>query len=198
VLKHLKEKEQTQNIPVIITSMVDEKKLSIIWGAVEHFIKPIPRDILLNTLEKIKGNTARSSLRVLAVDDEKSAVELIAAMLNGKEFEVLKAYGGQEAIDIALKEHPDVIVLDLMMPQVTGFDVIKALKADPETIDTPIIICTAKDLDSDDRKMLDGNVTSIMQKGMLSREKLIDFIKALEKRTSDNDHPKECKKEACV
>lgn len=178
--------------------MVDEKKLSIIWGAVEHFTKPIPKDTLLNTLEKIKGNTARSSLRVLAVDDEKSAVELIAAMLNGKEFEVLKAYGGQEAIDIAFKEHPDVIVLDLMMPQITGFDVITALKADPNTVDTPIIICTAKDLDSDDRKMLDGNVTSIMQKGMLSREKLIDFIKALEKRTLDKDHPKECKKEACV
>lgn len=198
VLKQLKEKEQTQNIPVIITSMVDEKKLSIIWGAVEHFTKPIPKDTLLNTLEKIKGNTVRSSLRVLAVDDEKSAVELIAAMLNGKEFEVLKAYGGQEAIDVAFKEHPDVIVLDLMMPQITGFDVITALKADPNTVDTPIIICTAKDLDSDDRKMLDGNVTNIMQKGMLSREKLIDFIKALEKQTSDKDHTKVHKEEACV
>jgi PAS domain S-box-containing protein len=182
VLKQLKGEEQTNEIPVIITSMLDEMELGIVWGAVEHFIKPIQKETLLNTLEKIKENMFRSSLSVLVVDDEINAVELIAAMLNHEKFDVLTAYGGQEAIDIAFQKHPDVIVLDLMMPVISGFDVIKALKANPDTIDTPIIICTAKDLDSDDRTELDENVSCIMHKGMFTRENLIGTIRVVQKQ----------------
>jgi PAS domain S-box-containing protein len=198
VLRQLKEKDQTHDIPVIITSMMEDRKTSIVWGAVEHFIKPIQKEELLGTLNKIKANLSRSSLSVLVVDDERSTVELMDAMLRGKEFDVLMAYGGQEAIDTAFNKHPDVIVLDLMMPEVSGFDVIKALKSSPETIDIPVIICTAKDLDSDDRKSLAGNVASIVHKGMLTKDKLIDLIKTVEDRTVDKDHPKHCTKEACV
>jgi signal transduction histidine kinase/sensor domain CHASE-containing protein/DNA-binding response OmpR family regulator len=182
VLKHLKEKEQTHEIPVIITSMLDERELGIVWGAVEHFIKPIQKNALLNTLDKVKENISKSSLSVLVVDDEVNAVELLVAMLDSEEFDVLTAYGGQDAIDIALKNHPDVIVLDLMMPEVSGFEVIKALKADHDTIDTPIIICTAKDLEPTDLDALDGNVSHIIHKGMFNREKLIGCIKVVQKQ----------------
>jgi PAS domain S-box-containing protein len=181
VLKHLKLEIQTHDIPVIITTMLDEKDLGVVWGAVEHFIKPIQKDKLLSTLEKIKGKEAKSSLSVLVADDEKTAVELVAAMLNEKELNVLKAYGGQEAIDITIKELPDVIILDLMMPEVSGYDVIKALKCRPDTVDIPIIICTAKDLDPYDIKELSGNVSSIMHKGMFSRDDLLECIKQLQK-----------------
>ncbi|MDD4250485.1 MAG: response regulator, partial [Methanosarcina sp.] len=181
VLKHLKLKEQTHDIPVIITSMLDERELGVIWGAVEHFIKPIQKDTLLSTLENIKEKVAKSSLNVLVVDDEKSAVELVAAMLDEKEFCVLKAYGGKEAIDIAFKEQPEVIILDLMMPDISGFDVIKALKNRPDTIDIPIIICTAKELDPYDIKELDKKASSIMHKGMFTRENLLACIKQLQK-----------------
>jgi CheY-like chemotaxis protein len=119
---------------------------------------------------------------VLVVDDEVNAVELLVAMLDSEEFDVLTAYGGQDAIDIALKNHPDVIVLDLMMPEVSGFEVIKALKADHDTIDTPIIICTAKDLEPTDLDALDGNVSHIIHKGMFNREKLIGCIKVVQKQ----------------
>jgi len=181
VLKYLKLGEQTHDIPVIITSMLDERELGVIWGAVEHFIKPIQKDTLLSTLEKLKEKVEKSYLSVLVVDDEKSAVELVAAMLDEKEFDVLKAYGGQEAIDLAFKEQPEVIILDLMMPDISGFDVIKALKNRPDTIDIPIIICTAKDLDPYDIKKLDENVSSIMHKGMFTRENLLTCIKQLQK-----------------
>ncbi|HWR24629.1 MAG TPA: response regulator, partial [Methanosarcina sp.] len=180
VLKHLKLKERTNGIPVIITSMLDDRKLSVIWGAMEHFTKPIPKEQLLATLEKIKQKDAKSSLKVLVVDDEKSAVELIAAMLDEKEFNVLKVYGGKEAIELAFKEKPDVIVLDIMMPKISGFDVIKALKSNPDTIDTPIIVCTAKDLDSNDIKELSGKVSSIMHKGMFTHEELLECIKQIQ------------------
>jgi len=181
VLKHLKMEKQTHDIPVIITSMLDERELGVVWGAVEHFIKPIQKDKLLSTLEKIKEKEAKSSLSVLVADDEKTAVELVAAMLNENEFNVLKAYGGQEAMDIAFKYLPDVIILDLMMPEISGYDVIKALKSRPDTIDIPIIICTAKDLDPYDLKELDKNVSSIMHKGMFTREDLLKCIEQLQK-----------------
>jgi CheY-like chemotaxis protein/two-component sensor histidine kinase len=181
VLKHLKLEIQTHNIPVIITTMLDEKDLGVVWGAVEHFIKPIQKDKLLSTLEKIKGKEAKSSLSVLVADDEKTAVELVAAMLNEKELNVLKACGGQEAIDIAFKELPDVIILDLMMPEISGYDVIKTLKSRPDTVDIPIIICTAKDLDPYDINELSRNVSSIMHKGMFSREDMLECIKQLQK-----------------
>lgn len=182
VLRQLKEKEQTHKIPVIITSMLDERELGIVWGAVDHFIKPIKKNILLGTLDKIKYNVSKSSLSVLVVDDETNAVELIAAMLDDEEFDVLTAYGGQDAIDIAFAKHPDVIVLDLMMPDVSGFDVVKELKANPDTIDIPIIICTAKDLNLNDREVLDKNVLNIMHKGMFARDDLIGFIESVQKQ----------------
>lgn len=166
--------------------MLDEREMGVIWGAVEHFIKPIQKDTLLSTLEKIKEKAAESSLSVLVVDDEKTAVELVVAMLNEKEFNVLKAYGGQETIDIASKEKPDVIILDLMMPDVSGYDVIKALKGRPDTIDIPLIICTAKDLDHYDINELNKNVSSIMHKGMFTRDDLLKCIKQLQKvKTKD-------------
>jgi CheY-like chemotaxis protein len=180
VLKHLKLQERTNDIPVIITSMLDDRKLGIIWGAVEHFVKPIEKEALLATLEKIKQKDAKNPLKVLVVDDEKSAVELIAAMLDEKEFNVLKVYGGKEAIDLAFKEKPEVIILDLMMPESSGFDVIKALKNNPDTIDIPIVVCTAKDLDSNDIKKLSGNVSNVMHKGMFTQEELIECIKQIQ------------------
>ncbi|WP_410509451.1 response regulator [Methanosarcina hadiensis] len=181
VLKHLKLEKQTYDIPVIITSMLDERELGVVWGALEHFIKPVQKDKLLLTLEKIKEKEAKPSFSVLMVDDEKTAVELVAAMLCENEFNVLKAYGGREAIDIACKELPDVIILDLMMPDISGYDVIKALKSRPETIDIPIIICTAKDLDFYEIKELDKNVSSIMHKGMFTRDDLLECIGQIQK-----------------
>ncbi len=181
VLKRLKLEKQTHDIPVIITTMLDEKDMGVVWGAVEHFIKPIQKDKLLSTLENIKKKEAKSPIRVLMVDDEKTAVELVAAMLNENEFNVLKAYGGREAIDIACKELPDAIILDLMMPDISGYDVIKTLKSRPDTVDIPIIICTAKDLDSYDIKELDKNVSSIMHKGMFTRDDLLECVKQLQK-----------------
>lgn len=181
VLKQLRDKEKTQEIPVIITSMLDEKDIGVIWGAVEHFTKPIQKDTLIATLRNIQEKMARSSLRVLVVDDEKSAVELVGAMLESEGCHVLKAYGGKEGIDIALRERPDLIVLDLMMPEVSGYHVIEALKAHSETIDIPIIICTAKIPDKADMELLNGNVSGIMTKGMFTKEEILERIKRLQK-----------------
>ncbi len=198
VLKHLKDNKQTHNIPVIIASVIEKSELGVIWRSVEHFVKPVQKERLFAALERFKDESSKAVLSVLVVDDERNAVELIASMLAEEGINVLPAYGGQEAIDIAFEQHPDVIVLDLMMPEVSGFDVITALKASTETIDIPIIICTAKDLDPTDMSSLNENVFSIMHKGMFNREKLLNFIKNIESSRPDKDHPVNFRKEACV
>ncbi|WP_370573011.1 response regulator, partial [Methanomethylovorans sp.] len=180
VLKHLKDKEQTENIPVIVASMIDDSELQVVWGSVQHFSKPVQKDILLSALERFRGKTSGSPMNVLVVDDEVNAVELIRSMLSAEDINVLTAYGGKEAIETTIKEKPDVVVLDLMMPEVSGYDVIKALKSNPQTIDIPIIICTAKDLDLDESKSLKQNVFSIMHKGMFTKDDITGLMKKMQ------------------
>jgi len=104
-------------------------------------------------------------LKVLVVDDDPKAVELVSRHLESGHCTALRAYGGAEAIDTAIREHPDLIVLDLMMPEVTGFDVVNALKGKEETKVIPIIILTAKVITEQDRKELNSGVLKIIGKG---------------------------------
>ena len=91
-------------------------------------------------------------------------MELIAVRIQGLASTVLRAYGGREAIDTARRELPDLIVLDLMMPEVSGFDVVEALKEQPDTARIPILVVTAKQVTAEDRAKLNGYVTTIMEK----------------------------------
>ena len=179
VLNRLKNNPNTYHIPVIVISMVDNKEIGFAMGVVDYFIKPVEKSSLLASLDNLKKTLKVEALKVLVVDDEPNAVEMIAAMIEPDGYGVIRAYGGQEGIDKALSEHPDVLVLDLMMPIVSGFDVISTLKADPGTKDIPIIICTAKELTSDDIKVLKDNVVSIMRKGMFTADDILDEIKKI-------------------
>ncbi|TQD25031.1 response regulator [Methanolobus vulcani] len=181
VLNKLKNNGKTKDIPVIITTMLDEREIGTALGAEEHFIKPIDKKTLIATLERIRKDRKDSPFHLLVVDDEKIAVEMIEEMLEGTNFEVTPAFGGQEAIDITQREHPDAILLDLMMPNVTGFDVIKTLKSNEESHDIPIIVCTAKYLEKEDLEILNKNIAGVIQKGDFNREKLIFQIKSLKK-----------------
>ena len=92
---------------------------------------------------------------MLVVDDDPKAVELIAVRILGLAGNVLRAYGGREAIEIAQQELPDLIVLDLMMPEVNGFDVVEALHEHPDTARIPILVVTAKQITAEDRARLE-------------------------------------------
>ncbi|MEZ5334039.1 MAG: response regulator [Methanolobus sp.] len=133
----------------------------------------------MGAIDRIKTETCKQINKILVVDDEPDAVEVITRMLSELELEMLTAYGGKDAIEIARKEHPDLIILDLMMPEVSGFDVVKTLKRDHTTADIPIAICTAKYLEREDEEVLEGHILGVMQKGQLDKEKLISYIKSV-------------------
>ena len=168
-----------KHIPVLIISIVADRNKGFSLGAAAVMQKPISRLDLyealvdLGLLPVAPGGT----LSVLVVDDDPKAVELIAVRIQDLATTVLRAYGGQEAIDAARRELPDLIVLDLMMPDVSGFDVVEALKDQPATARIPVLVVTAKQVTAKDRATLDGNVVAIMEKADFDRGRFIAEVR---------------------
>ena len=179
VLTALKQDPATRDIPVVVISIVDDEERAYALGAVDYFVKPVDRHALMDSLRRLmpsarvhdaagaegqNGHAATRPARVLMVDDDPAALELHAAALAPAGYEVMRAGGGAEGIDLARRHRPDVVVLDLMMPEVSGFDVLAALRADPQLRRIPVLVVTAKDLTPDDKELLNGRVAAIFAK----------------------------------
>jgi CheY-like chemotaxis protein len=173
LLTRLKQVPALRRIPVVIISIVADPSKGFSLGAAAVMQKPISRQALFESLTDL-GLLASASTppRVLVVDDDAAAVEMVALRLAKAGSAILRAYGGEEAIRLARSELPDVIVLDLMMPYVSGFDVVEALRETPETARIPILIVTAQEISNIDRNRLNGYVSAIMDKGQFSPDML--------------------------
>ncbi len=182
VMQELKADPQTRQIPVIICSIVSDKEQGISLGASEYLVKPIIEDDLVNALERLELEHQELE-RVLVVDDNLSDRQLLRRMIESQEkYEVIEATGGQEAITLIKMVRPDLIILDLMMPDVDGFAVLESVKADKTTRTIPIVVVTAKDLTSEERESLNKRVESLLQKGLFEQQELLaDVAAALER-----------------
>jgi len=185
LLYDLKRETKTRNIPVVLTSKVNKEQLGFDIGQCDFLTKPIDRQQLLQMMVKFdlladgKRGKKRPST-ILLVDDDPQNVRLVKAMLKPFNMEILVADGGKAGIDLALKKKPDLIILDLMMPDVDGFDVVSKLRKDSAGREIPILIYTAKNITSEDRERLQGNIQSIIQKGDFGRERFLELINGLQ------------------
>jgi CheY-like chemotaxis protein len=165
-LSRIKQIGDLRRIPVVILSVAADSRKGLALGAAAVLQKPVSRQELCESLVDLgvfpvaPGET----LKVLVVDDDPKAVEIIAIRVQELASTVLRAYGGRDGIDAARRELPDVIVLDLMMPEVNGFDVVDALNENPHTARIPILAVTAKPITPEDRAKLNGHVT-LFEKG---------------------------------
>ena len=173
-LQRLKRLPDLASIPVVIVSIVADRNKGFALGAAAIMQKPISRQDLYTTLSELGLITreAGQTLTVLVVDDDPKAVDLIAVRLADFATTVLRAFGGREAIEVARRELPDVLLLDLMMPDVSGFDVVAALHQFPDTAKIPIVVVTAKNVTEQDRSRLSGYVAAIMEKGDFDTDRL--------------------------
>ncbi len=165
-LARLKRMPKLQNIPIVIVSIVADRNKGFALGAAAVMQKPISRQELyasLTDLDLIPLGTGED-LRILVIDDDPTEVALIETYIDALAGKILRAYGGREGIEIAKRELPDLIVLDLMMPDVNGFDVVRALHDDPATASIPILVVTAKQINAEDRDKLNGYVSTVMEK----------------------------------
>jgi PAS domain S-box-containing protein len=179
LLTRLKQVPELRRIPVVIISIVADPSKGFSLGASAVMQKPISRQDLLESLGDLGLLTVAEGrgFKVLVVDDDPKAVEVVAVRIQAMGSTVLRAYNGRDAIDMAREQLPDVIVLDLMMPEVSGFDVVSALNASPKTASIPVIVVTALDVSDAERAQLNGFVTAIMEKASFNPEDLTTEVR---------------------
>ena len=179
LLSRLKQVPELRRIPVVIISIVADPSKGFSLGAAAVMQKPISRHELLESLGDLGLLTVSDGqgFKVLVVDDDPKAVEVVAVRIQAMGSTVLRAYSGRDAIEVARNELPDVIVLDLMMPEVSGFDVVAALSETPETASIPVLVVTAQDITDSERERLSGSVAAIMEKASFDPEDLTSEVR---------------------
>ena len=180
-LLHLRESGILAHVPVVIIAGVADSNMALTRGAACVLQKPISRAQLKGCLADLGLHPAQQRTHtILVVDDDPKAVEMIAAFLSSPDYAVVRAYGGSEAIILAQRLRPDLILLDLMMPGVSGFDVVDALQRNTNTARIPILVVTAKQMTALDRAALNGNpgkVIRIVEKAGFNRVHFVDEVR---------------------
>jgi CheY-like chemotaxis protein len=175
VLQLLKDDPDTASIPVVMVSMVDDGKKGAALGAVEHLRKPVDRE----RLREIVARYVKTAGKVMVVEDDPATQKTITKALGSMSIEALLANNGQEALDTLAEQWPDLILLDLMMPVMDGYEFLSHFRKLEGSEKTPVIIVTAKDLSIKEREELSSSVTGIFTKEENYVEDLIESIGAL-------------------
>ena len=167
---------ETSNIPTILIVTPEIEAEGFALCAAAHLAKPVDRDDLLARLQTLLPDDQSRPARILIVDDDPQYLELTRDLLRHEGYDVHVATDGAAGIEAMEQYAPDVVLLDLMMPNVNGFEVVAHMRSSPDTATIPIVVITAKDLTSEDVSALNGHVASIAQKGLFSREDLLREI----------------------
>jgi signal transduction histidine kinase/CheY-like chemotaxis protein len=178
-LTQVKGDPATKDVPVIIVSIVDQKGKGFALGAADYLIKPIKKEELLSKLAAFNlVSTVRAApVKILTIDDDPRAIALLAAVLEPEGFRVLRASGGEEGITLAEVERPHLIILDLLMPGMNGFEVLDHLRRSPVTKQMPIILFTVKQLTAAEKRRVKGRLTWLAQKEGFRQEGFVGMVK---------------------
>jgi PAS domain S-box-containing protein len=182
VLTALKADPELADIPVIIVSIIDDKNLGHALGASDYLTKPLERDRLLETVRRRCGGTSGP---ILVAEDEPATRDMLRRVLEKGGWTVVEAGNGREALDIVTRQRPALVLLDLMMPEMDGFEFLDEMRQRPELQSIPVVVLTAKDLTEEDRLFLNGSlllsgcVKRVLQKGNFSLDILLREIRDL-------------------
>jgi CheY-like chemotaxis protein/two-component sensor histidine kinase len=171
VLAALKGDPELADIPVILVTIVDEKARGYALGASDYMVKPIDRERLASVLRGLCGEHPAS--HVLVVEDDEDTRSVIRQTLERAGWSVAQAEHGRRGLERVAERRPDAIVLDLMMPEMNGFDFLGALRRNPDWRGIPVLVLTAMELSAEDRRRLNGEVERILQKGASARDQLL-------------------------
>jgi len=177
VMTHLKSDPELRDIPVILLSIVNDRKTGFALGATEYLTKPFDRERLTSVLGRI--SKGRGSRLALVVDDLPENRELLRRALEGDGWTVEEAGHGREALERLEVRRPDVILLDLMMPEMDGIEFVERLRASERNHSIPVLVVTAKEITPVDRQRLSGGVQAILQKGSVDLTELVSQTRAL-------------------
>jgi two-component system, NtrC family, sensor kinase len=177
VLAALRQDPELADIPVIMVTIVDEHRRGIALGAAGYLTKPIDRERLHRLVTRFRAPAPPT--RVLLVEDDAVQRERMRGWLEGPQWTVREAANGREALDRLQQGKPDVILLDLMMPEMDGFAVVAALQKKADWRDIPVIVITSLDLDAKDRERLNAGVQLVLVKERFQPADLVERIRRL-------------------
>jgi CheY-like chemotaxis protein len=177
VLTALKADPDLAAIPVIIMTIVDDKNMAFALGAADYFTKPIDWQRLSGALKKHRCSTAAPT--VLVVEDDPATRDMLRRSMEREGWTVREAENGRLGLERLTEGIPSLIVLDLMMPEMDGFDFMGNLRKRHDGRLVPVIVITAKDLTEEDHRRLNGEVARILEKGVTSAEELLAEVRLL-------------------
>jgi CheY-like chemotaxis protein len=175
VLATLKADPATAPIPVVVVSMVDERGRGFALGAAEYLVKPVSRDDVLSALTRVIV-LPDSNRTLLAIDDDPLVIELVKAVLEPEGWQVLSAADGETGVALARSRQPAVVLLDLLLPGMDGFEIAAALHDDSTTQQIPIIVLTSMTMTRADKERLQGRISYVAQKGNFDPALLVDLV----------------------
>jgi CheY-like chemotaxis protein len=183
VLAALRQDVELAEIPVIMVTILDERRRAAELGAAGYLTKPIDRQRLQRMIERFRAPTRPT--RILMVEDDELQRERVRRWLEGQQWIVQEAENGRQALASLQAAKPDLILLDLMMPEMDGFAVVAALQKERAWRDIPVIVITSLDLDAKDRERLSSGVQSVLVKEMFQPADLINHIRQLVRRSPE-------------
>ena len=184
VLNELKADAALASIPVFMVTIVDEKRLGFALGAVEYVTKPVDWQHLDKLLHRYCD--AGLDRPVMIVEDNPQTRELLQRNLAKAGWRTVEAENGRVALEKLASHSPAVVLLDLMMPEMDGFEFLAVLRQDERWHALPVIVVTAREINDQDRQRLNGQVTNILRKGTYRSDDLIEQIRALMRIEADN------------
>jgi CheY-like chemotaxis protein len=177
VLKALKADPELCDIPVVLVTIMRDRDLGFALGAADYITKPLDREVLMRVVGRhVRGD---GKAQVLVVDDDPKTRDLLRRTLQKAGWTVAEAANGSEAIAALERAKPALVLLDLMMPGMDGFEVLERLHDDETWREVPVIIITARDLTAEDINRLNGRVVKVLQKGAYQRRDLVRDIQAM-------------------
>jgi signal transduction histidine kinase/CheY-like chemotaxis protein len=175
VLLQLKNNPRTSKIPVIVVTIVDQPGVGTALGADEYLIKPVDKATLLAAVERCLGSRggAAPARSILVVEDDVSTLEVIVELLKAYGYAVSTAMDGEQARVSVAQFLPELVILDLVLPKMSGFELLAEWRSNPRTADLPVFVLTSKDLTKEEEKYIHAHAESLFRKQNSWREPLI-------------------------
>jgi hypothetical protein len=179
----LRKTPETANIPIIIVSIVDQKHVGFALGAADYLIKPIRKPVLLETIRKHVPFPSDDDQSILLVDDDPKTLELLEETLRSAGYETQSVRSGARALEVLSSKFVSAILLDLLMPGMDGFQVIRHVRQEPTLKELPILVMTAKSLSPDELALLGRDTQALLQKnGSWQQQLLVEVGKVVRDR----------------